>query len=326
VHLLSAGGSAREWRRDRARSSATQDLRLAPSCGWGEEAQARAAGLRAGPAAFPGSAYTRKVSRTWADFLSAATRSEHAVQVYSELDELASSVATYLAAGFDAGEPAVVVATAAHRLRFEEALSQRGWDARRIEERGLVAFADAEAVLPEIMEGGRPSPQRFARVVEGLLDRVAERYPTRTTRVFGELVDLLCQRGQPEAAAALEELWNDLARTRRFSLLCGYRLDVFDRDAQVGPLRDVCRLHSHVQPAEDPARLGRAVDLALEEVLGAEEAGKVYLLVGEQIRQERVPVGQLLLLWVSENVPARAGRILAAARANYVNAASSSRA
>jgi hypothetical protein len=204
-------------------------------------------------------------------------------------------------------------------------LAARGWDEQRIAEGGLLSSADADAILPEVMSGDRPSPERFVQVIAGMLDG-AER-PGRRTRVFGELVNVLCERGQPEAAAALEELWNELARTRSFSLLCGYRLDVFDREAQVGPLRDVCRLHSHVQPVEDPARLGRAVDLALEEVLGADEAGKVYLLVGEQIRQERVPAGQLLLMWVSENVPALAGRILAAARSNYLaNAASSSRA
>jgi hypothetical protein len=267
------------------------------------------------------------VSRSWAEFLSDAKPSEHAVQVYADLGELAESVAAYLAAGFEAGEPGVVVATAAHRVRFDEALAELGWDSRRIEERGLIAFADAEAVLPEIMSGDRPSPQRFAEVVEGLLDRVEKRCPGRTPRVFGELVDLLCERGQPDVAAALEELWNDLARKRPFSLLCGYRLDVFDLDAQAGPIGDVCRSHSHVLPAPDPARLARAVDLALEEVLGAAEAGKIYLLVGEQIRQARVPVGQLVLMWVSENVPALAGRILATARANYVvNVASSSRA
>src|SRR5260221_272567 len=121
-----------------------------------------------------------------------------------------------------------------------------------------------------------------------------------------------------DAALAVEERWNELGRSRRFlSLLCGYRLDVFDRGVQAGLLVDICRTHTHVLPAADPARLERAVDAALEAVLGRDSAGKVYVLVGREIRESRVPAAQLVLMWVSENVPALAERILAAARAGY---------
>ena len=71
-------------------------------------------------------------------------------------------------------------------------------------------------------------------------------------------------------------------------------------------------------PALDPARLQRAVDEALEEVLGAAEAGKVYVVVSQQIRGDRVPMAQALLMWVSENMPGLAERVLASARARYL--------
>jgi hypothetical protein len=64
-------------------------------------------------------------------------------------------------------------------------------------------------------------------------------------------------------------------------------------------------------------RLAKAVDQALEEVLGAAEAGKVYVVVAEQIRQDRVPAPQLVLMWVSANMPVLADRILASARTRY---------
>jgi hypothetical protein len=131
------------------------------------------------------------------------------------------------------------------------------------------------------------------------------------------MVDVLCARGELDAAAALEDLWNALGRSRSFSLLCGYHLDVFDRAAQIGPLPDVCRAHSHVQPAPDAALMTRAVDLALEEVLGPSEAGKIYLLLAPEIRRQRVPLGQLVLMWVAEHMPVISQRVLAAARARY---------
>jgi hypothetical protein len=257
------------------------------------------------------------VTPSWTDFLRGSQPSDHAVQVYSDLDELAGSVAAYLAAGFDAGEPAVVVATGEHWGHFAERLEVAGWDPYPLERSGLLTVVDADATLAAFMIGDTPSPAAFEKVVGGLIDRAVKHFPERPIRAFGEMVDLLCQREQTDAAVALEELWNDLARRRRFSLLCGYRLDVFDRASQATTLPDICRLHSRVLPAPDPARLARAVDLALEEVLGPVQAGKVYVLVGEQIRADRVPISQLALMWVSANMPVRADRILARARAHY---------
>jgi MEDS: MEthanogen/methylotroph, DcmR Sensory domain len=268
-----------------------------------------------------GSPYSSQVTKNWADFLAGADRCAHAVQIYADLDELADSVATYLARGFEAGDPAVVVATADHAARFLEKLAARGWDADRTKREAFLRIEDADVTLAAIMQGGaNPSPAAFEQVVGDLLDDAAKHAPGRDVRAFGEMVDLLTHRGDAKAAVELEELWNDLARRRRFSLLCGYRLDVFDRAAQVGTLPDVCRAHSHVLPASDSARLARSVDLALEEVLGAAEAGKVYALVGEQIRRGRVPSPQLVLMWVSANMPALADRVLASARRRYVDA------
>jgi hypothetical protein len=260
------------------------------------------------------------VGTHWNEFLG-GTACGHAVQIYGDPGELAASVAAYLVTGFDSGEPALLIATAAHRDRFLAELTAAGWDRERIERSGLLVEADAEETLGAILGAdGFPSASGFDAVAAAMLDGVAERFPGRHVRAFGEMVDVLCERGDTEAAVSLEELWNSLTRSRPFfSLLCGYRLDIFDRGAQAGVLPGVCRAHSHVLPAADTARLRRAVDHALDEVLGAAEAGKVYLLVGAQIRENRVPAAQLLLMWVSEHTPALADRILAVARARYLD-------
>ena len=269
----------------------------------------------------PDSLYPSQVTKNWAGFLAGQDPCAHAVQIYADLDELADSVASYLASGFDAGEPAVVVASADHAGRFLEKLAAHGWDEGRIKGEAYLRIEDAKETLAAIMQGGRsPSCAAFEQILGGLLDEAELRAPGREVRAFGEMVDLLSERGETRAAAELEELWNDLGRRRRFSLLCGYHLDVFDRASQVGTLPDVCRAHSHVLAASDSARLARSVDLALEEVLGPAEAGKVYAIVGEQIRRGRVPSPQLVLMWVSANMPALADRILASARTRYVEA------
>jgi hypothetical protein len=245
--------------------------------------------------------------------------SEHTVQIYEDLDELAGSVAAYLAEGFEAGEPAIVLATREHLSSFVERLAAAGWDTQRIEEHGLLTVVDADSALASIMRNGAPSPIAFEAMVGNLLDDAAKRFPGKRTRAFGELVNVLCERGEPGAAEALEELWNDLARHRALSLLCGYRLNVFDRTAQLGTLPAVCRSHSHVRAADD-TRLARAVETALDDVLGPARAGEVYVLIGREIREARVPIGQLALMWVSENLPAHAERVLGTAQAHYAAA------
>jgi hypothetical protein len=261
------------------------------------------------------------VSLRWEEFMSGPAPAGHAVEVYSELDELAQSVAAYLAAGFELSEPALVVATPEHLDAFSRALATRGWEAHAVEERATLVTADAETTLAAILDDGIPSETRFEAVVGTLVDRVTGQSSAGGARVFGEMVDLLTRRGESRAAVELERLWNRLREARRISLLCAYHLDVFDGATQTGPLVDLCRTHSHVLPAHDSRRFTNAVDLALVNVLGAATARDIYYIVGGRAREMRVPVAQDALRWVAENLPAQAERVLAMARGRYVEMA-----
>jgi MEDS: MEthanogen/methylotroph, DcmR Sensory domain len=239
---------------------------------------------------------------------------KHAVRIYRDPAELGRQVAAFLAPGIEAGRPSLVVARPGHAELIAAELRARGADP------GLVRFEDAYTMLDLILVDGHPSAAAFEHVVGGALDDLAERSAGAEVLVFGEMVDILAERGAHAEAVSLEELWNSLAWSRDFSLLCGYRIDVFDLESQVAHLPEICRTHSHVAPAADMPRFSGAVDDALAEVLGESEAGKVYVLVGNEIREARVPAAQLVLMWVCANMPFVAGRVLAAARRRYAAA------
>ncbi len=57
------------------------------------------------------------------------------------------------------------------------------------------------------------------------------------------MVDVLWQEHLTVAAIRLEVLWNQLAMTHDFSLLCGYAMGSFYKEAG---MRDICAQHSHV--------------------------------------------------------------------------------
>jgi hypothetical protein len=139
-----------------------------------------------------------------------------------------------------------VIARPEHSALFAGHLAGCGWDADKAETDGLLVLADANELLERIVVGTGPDPARFDEHVGGLVAATAARHPGRTIRAFGELVDVLSERGRIAAAVALEELWNELADRHRFSLLCGYHRRVLDGPVGDGALAELCRVHAQV--------------------------------------------------------------------------------
>jgi hypothetical protein len=243
----------------------------------------------------------------WGSFIRAPGAADHAVQVYDDRAELERIVSAFVAAGFEAGAPAVVIARDEHRQAFEHRLEAAGWP---LVDGGLFVTADAEQTLATFMRGDAPDAEAFERVVGGLLDETAARFPGTRIRAFGEMVDLLWQRGQKAAAIALERMWNELAATRNFALLCAYRLDVLDADVQARALPEIFAAHTHARPVAEPAVFNAAVDQALTEIVGPVETARIYLAVAEQVPQCELPRAQAVLTWLSANRSVVARQVL----------------
>jgi MEDS: MEthanogen/methylotroph, DcmR Sensory domain len=254
---------------------------------------------------------------SWSSFIHEAGSAEHGVQIYAEIDELAESVADFLVAGLTVGDPAIVIASGEHWPVFTRALVARGCDVATLEQESLINFRDAAETLEALLAGGLPSRERFEAIVGGLVDEVAARFPGRTIRAFGEMVDLLWRRRDDRAALALEALWNELQQTRDFALLCGYQIDIFDREAQRRPLSEVFHAHTHNLPAADSARLAAAVDQALTEIVGPLGTARIYLDVAENVPRTSLPRAQAILSWLSTAEAPAASRILERARTHY---------
>ena len=255
---------------------------------------------------------------SWPAFIDSAPETGHGVQVYDELDELSRSLARYVDAGLRTGAPAIVIATRDHWERFTRDLKAREWHPGSLEEQGLLTYMDAEETLAAVMDLELPSSERFADVVGRVVDGVATRFPDRTIRGFGEMVDLLWQRGREDAAIALEGLWNELQLRRRFALLCGYHLDIFDIRVQAEALPRVFRAHTHAQPVEDNSRLAAALDQALAEIVGPAEAARIYLDVAERVPRGSLPRAQAVLGWLSTSGNLNAARVLERTRMHYL--------
>jgi PAS domain S-box-containing protein len=247
----------------------------------------------------------------------------HIVQFYQEDAVLLDALAQFVSGALAAGDAVVVLATEAHRTGVAERLAARGLDTSVAITQGRYVVRDAAEVLSQIMPNGHPDAARFADVVGGIIGRAAQTITGDRSRVavFGELVALLSARGRHAAAVQLEKLWNELARTREFSLFCAYPTEAFPRAADALPFAEICAEHARVIPAEtfssldDEARLRAIAGLqqkarALESEIEQREHAEAALRRREEELAtfiEEVPVA---LHWVGPD-----GTILWANRA-----------
>lgn len=177
--------------------------------------------------------------------LGAALPHDHEVNFYDVDADLVSGVARYLKDGLREGESVVVVATAGHCAAVEELLVDQGVDIRHARAAGHYRELDAAATLAAFMVHGAPDPDRFAATIGGTIDAAGR--DGSAVRAFGEMVALLWEQGNVTGAIAVESLWNDLAQSRRFSLLCAYPTTALGT-SRLTDVHLVCGAHSELRP------------------------------------------------------------------------------
>ena len=171
----------------------------------------------------------------------------HAVRFYDNDKSLAQIVAQFLSDGLSSGNPGIVVATPAHRGAILKELAAKSLDVVRLQRSHDLVLLDAEEILSAFMTNGKPEAEAFRNSMCEVIKRACHGRPDCTIRIYGEMVDVLWKTGEQEAAIQLEILWNQLANTQAFSLLCGYAMGHFYKDANV---QEICRHHTHVVSAD----------------------------------------------------------------------------
>jgi hypothetical protein len=258
------------------------------------------------------------MSTSWQEVLGGLSAGDHVAQVYKDPDFLMAAVGHFVAAGLQKGEGVVLFMRQPHWGRLCERLRAGGVDAAAAAARGELIQRDAEATLARIMKGGMPDRDAFHEIIGEVLAGARGRQPE--VRAFGEMVDVLWQRGHRVGALHIEELWNELIRSRGFALFCAYAMDPLSAASYGGPLENVCKAHTHLIPAENYVELDAAVDEASREVLDRRLARMLNTLAVANRPPAGMPAGQATLIWLKENMPRTADRILSLVRARYTAA------
>lgn len=238
----------------------------------------------------------------------------HLVQFYGEEALLVRNVGTYLKEGVDHGDLIVVVATPGHLELFSQHLKSLGvpWD--DLLRDGRITTRDAEQTLSTFLVGGEPDWALFETHVGRLVQELKARRGHAGLRAYGEMVNLLWQRGQLAAATKLEGFWNRLLERDSFGLFCAYTVDLL-APGTTAELQGVFSTHTHVLPVHASSQVDAAVNRALNDVLGARTVEALMPLVRANVVGHAIlPETERTILWLRRNLPPYADKILTRAR------------
>lgn len=186
----------------------------------------------------------------WQTMLSKPDAGHRIAQFYRNEDQLTETVSYYIAEGLRLGDAAIIVATPAHWAAFVGRLvMHKGFDLVDMVMRGQLRIMDANVTLSAVMAGGMPQWHRFQETGGDILERARKRH--KAVRVYGDMTDMLWQKGKLEAAGRIEECWSALAQQVQFSLLSSYRIDDFDTRTYHQALDCAYKMHTHLLPRFD---------------------------------------------------------------------------
>ena len=225
----------------------------------------------------------------WSD----AQPHSHLVQFYEDDGFLIESLSRWFGDGLNSGDACIFIGTEPHLLSLEKHLKARGVALEVARAEGRFVCLDAGRTLSNFVVDEWPDEALFARAIEGVLATMPKQ---RSIRAFGEMVALLWQDGNRQAAVRLEEIWNAFMKTHALSLCCAYPLNSFSTDADASLFMKVCAQHTPVLPAESftalstPADRLRAISLLQHKakVLETEKAGRKQAEKTLHLRQKEL--------------------------------------
>jgi len=171
----------------------------------------------------------------------------HSVHFYDQDEALIQRLLGIVRSAVATGNSTLIVATEKHRAQLALELEKSGLDVPGLEQHGRLNLQDAGETLAKVMIDNLPDPKRFATTLGSMLSssRQFAWNADRGLTVFGEMVALLWEDGNQQAALQLEDLWNDLLNGQAFDLHCAYPRHILENTDGV-MLRAICDGHSHV--------------------------------------------------------------------------------
>jgi CheY-like chemotaxis protein len=172
----------------------------------------------------------------------------HEAHFYSNDSLFQDGFTRFLGAALKAGNVAVFVGTAFHRITLLDRLHAESPETRAAIRQGRYLGFNAAEFLSNFMVSDMPDTGGFLKVVGDLVmtARKGEKGEHLRVAACGECAHTLWAKGKADAAIRLEELWNQIARIYDVDILCGYSLESLRCEEDSYTFRRICEEHSAV--------------------------------------------------------------------------------
>jgi hypothetical protein len=261
-------------------------------------------------------------SEPWDHLLAHAAPQDHIVHLYQDQAFLNRVVCRFAAAALANGEGVILVPTLAHWEAFKPRLEAEGVDVEGAQNSGQLNIVDSDELLPRFMQQTMPDGPMFLGLAGEIIAKTRSAGRFSNVRWWGEMVNVLWERGDVAASMNLEDLFDRVSREQNIAVFCSFLMDNFNGDVHTHMLPRLGDNHSHLIPVEDYARLERAVAEALRETVGPDEATVLQdRLLTRYQAPFKMPPAQALLLALRQTLPTVAESVLQRSRSLYAGAA-----
>jgi CheY-like chemotaxis protein len=157
---------------------------------------------------------------------------EHAMQLYGDPSSFVDGLATFFDLALERGDATCVITGSDLRDGLEARLRNRGWDVGGPSGHERYLAVDAAAAVGRFMRNGLPDADVLAEIAAELDEYRRDVTDGGTGRltIFGNMAMSLIENGNPDAAMALEALWDSLTHDLPFFTICGYTAGCFHSD------------------------------------------------------------------------------------------------
>jgi hypothetical protein len=241
------------------------------------------------------------------------------VQLYQDQDFLNRAVCRFAGAALANGEGLILVPTVQHWNAFRPRLEAEGVDVKGAQDSGQLTVVDSDELLPRFMQKALPDGPMFLGLAGEIIAKTRGAGRFSKVRWWGEMVNVLWERGDVAASMNLEDLFDRVADEQNIAIFCSFLMDNFNGEIHTHMLPRLGENHSHLIPVEDYARLEHAVANALRETVGADEARVLESkLLSNYKAPFNMPRAQALLLALRQVLPAVAEPVLQRSRNLYM--------
>lgn len=157
---------------------------------------------------------------------------DYVLQIYQNEDVFLDTLIGFVGTGINAGDCILVIAKTKHLNALTDKLKKLAVKPDTLIADDRYIPVQAEALLPSLLDNGDVDEQKFRSLISTHVKKARQR--KRRIRVFGELVNLLCEQGKPETAVKLEHLWNNIGKEESLNVYCAYPEQTLQQHADTG--------------------------------------------------------------------------------------------